>query len=294
MLGAEVTFDVAIPKIIWGWLVSTNMWAKSIATGTFLVGLYFVLKYPEKDNFFRKWIPILGLIFIGITLLVTILDLHHMLRFWKIFVHAHFTSAVTLGAWIVSGFVIILLISFWSWASGNRKLFNRIMIPGFILAFFSTIYTAGIMGQATGREIWIFPTEMISMLLSATLAGSAAFLFIDRLYRYVLDDQIRRELGYILFSSAGLMSALYIGELYFARMHTEFSYKVVKILAFGDVAPFFWLGFVFGLIIPMILVGIAVEKRKGSYAFLGSLSALIGLWLIKHAWLTAPQYLPLS
>jgi len=33
MLGAEVTFDVALPKVVWGWLVSTNMWAKSISTG---------------------------------------------------------------------------------------------------------------------------------------------------------------------------------------------------------------------------------------------------------------------
>ena len=294
MLGAEVTFDVALPKVIWGWLVSTNMWAKSIATGTFLIGLYFIIKYPDKDNFFRKWVPILGLIFIGITLFVTVLDLHHMFRFWKIFIHAHFTSAVTLGAWVVSGFVIVLLISFWSWMTGNRKLFDKVKIPGFILAFFSTIYTAGIMGQATAREIWVFPAEMISMLLSATLAGSAAFLLIDRIYKYVLEEKIRIELGYILFGSAGLLTALYVGELFFAKMHSEFSYEVVKILAFGDVAPFFWLGIMFGFIIPMILVGVANEKRKGQYAFLGSISALVGLWLIKHAWLIAPQYLPLS
>ncbi|WP_457621545.1 NrfD/PsrC family molybdoenzyme membrane anchor subunit [Persephonella sp.] len=294
MFGAEVTFDVAIPKVVWGWLVSTNMWAKSIATGTFLVGLYFVVRYPDKDMFFRKWIPILGLVFIGITLLVTVLDLHHISRFWKIFVHPHFTSAVTLGAWVVSAFVLVLVVSFWSWVTGNRKLFERIKIPGFILAFFSTIYTAGIMGQSTAREIWIFPVEIFSMLLSALLAGSAAFLFIDRVYRYVLDSQIRKELGYILFSSAGLLSVLYIGELFFAKMHSEFSYEVVKVLAFGDVAPFFWSGLVFGLIIPMILVGVSTGRAKEPYAFLGSLSALVGLWLIKHAWLVAPQYIPLS
>jgi len=65
MIGAEVTFDVALPKIVWGWLVSTNMWAKSIATGTFLLGFYFIKRYPQQDNFFRKWLPILGIIFIG-------------------------------------------------------------------------------------------------------------------------------------------------------------------------------------------------------------------------------------
>ncbi|HIE59025.1 MAG TPA: polysulfide reductase [Persephonella sp.] len=294
MLGAEVTFDVALPKVVWGWLVSTNMWAKSIATGSFLLGLYFIKKYPEQDNFFRKWLPIVGLIFIGITLLVTVLDLHHMFRFWKIFVFAHFTSAVTLGAWVVSGFVIILLLAFWSWISGNKKLLDKIMVPGFILAFFSTIYTAGIMGQATAREVWVFPAEMISMLLSATLAGSAMYLLIDAIYGNVLKENIRRELGYILFASAGLMATMFIGELIFAKMHSEFAHEVIKVLAFGEVAPFFWGGMFLAFIVPMVLVGIANEQRKYQYAFLGALSAIAGLWLIKHAWLIAPQTLPLS
>lgn len=294
MSGAEVTFDVALPKVVWGWLVSTNMWAKSIATGTFLLGLYFIKKYPQQDNFFRKWLPILGIIFIGITLLVTVLDLHHMFKFWKIFLYPHFTSAVTLGAWVVSGFVIVLLIAFWSWATGNKKLFDKIMIPGFILAFFSTIYTAGIMGEATAREVWVFPAEMISMLLSAMIAGSAAYLIIDALYGQILKEEIRRELGYILFGSAGLAAAMFIGELFFAKIHSEFSYKVIQVLAFGDVAPFFWLGMVFTFILPMILAGIANEYRRYRYAWIASIFALIGLWLIKHAWLIAPQYLPLS
>ena len=294
MVGAEVTFDVALPKIVWGWLVSTNMWAKSVATGTFLLGIYFIKKYPEQDNFFRKWIPILGIVFIGITLLVTVLDLHHMSKFWKIFFYPHFTSAVTLGAWVVSAFVVVLLVSFWSWITGNRKLFDKILIPGFVLAFFSTIYTAGIMGEATGREIWVFPLEMISMLLSALIAGSAAYLIVDALYGQILKEKIRRELGYILFGSSGLTAAIFIGELFFAKMHSEFSYEVIKVLAFGEVAPFFWLGIVFTFVIPMTLIGIANEYRKYRYTWIASISALVGLWLIKHAWLIAPQTLPLS
>jgi len=293
MLGAEVTFDVALPKVVWGWLVSTNMWAKSIATGTFLLGLYFIKKYPQQDSFFRKWVPILGIIFIGITLLVTVLDLHHMFRFWKIFLFAHFTSAVTLGAWVVSAFVIILLISFWSWVTGNKKLFDRVMVPGFFLAFFSTIYTAGIMGQATAREIWNFPLEMVQMLLSALIAGSATYLLIASLYN-ALTDQIKKELGYILIGSASLSAAIYIGELIFAKMHSEFSHEVIKGLAFGELAPIFWIGIILTFIVPIILVGIATENKRQDYALFGSISALIGLWLIKHSWLLAPQMLPLS
>lgn len=293
MLSAEVTFDVALPKVVWGWLVSTNMWAKSIATGSFLVGLYFIKKYPEKDAFFRKWIPILGLIFIGITLLVTVLDLHHMFRFWKIFLFAHFTSAVTLGAWVVSAFVLVLLVSFWSWVTGNKKLFDKVMLPGAVLAFFSTIYTAGIMGEATAREIWVFPAEMVQMLLSAVLAGSAAYLLLMSIFNVQLEE-IKRELGYIFIGAASLSAAMYIGELLFARMHSEFSYRAVEILAFGELAPMFWIGIFLTFIIPIILIGVANENKRYEYSLLGSISALVGLWLVKHSWLLAPQMLPLS
>jgi len=86
------------------------------------------------------------------------------------------------------------------------------------------------------------------------IAGSAAYLIVDAVYGNILKEEIRRELGYILFGSAGLAAAMFIGELFFAKMHSEFSYEVVKILAFGEVAPFFWLGMVFTFIIPMVLV----------------------------------------
>jgi len=139
----------------------------------------------------------------------------------------------------------------------------------------------------------VFSAEMISMLLSATLAGSAAYLAVDAIYGS-LNEKMKRELGYILFGSAGLLAAMFIGELVFAEMHSEYAEKVVEILAFGEVAPWFWGGMFLAFIVPMVLVGIANEKKRYEYAILGSLSALVGLWLIKHAWLIAPQSLPLS
>jgi len=135
---------------------------------------------------------------------------------------------------------------------------------------------------------------MISMLLSAMLAGSAAYLIVDAIFKHPLSEKARKELSYILFGSAGLMAAMFIGELFFAKMHSEFAHRVVEILAFGEVAPFFWLGMIFAFIIPMAFVGIAVQRKQYKYALYGSLSALVGLWLIKHAWLIAPQCLPLS
>ena len=294
MTGAEVTFDVALPKIVWSWLVSTNMWAKSIATGSFLVGLFALTKYKDNQLFFKFWLSVLGLVFIAITLLVTILDLHHMFRFWHIFAHPHFTSAVTIGAWVVAGFVVVLLLTIWAFLTDSKKLFNRLKIPGFILALFSTIYTAGIMGEATAREVWFFPAEMIAMLLSAVIAGSAGFLFVDGLFGGFLKENIKRDLNYILMGSSALYGAMFIGELLFAKMHSEFAHRVVEQLIYGEVSIYFWIGFALTFIVPVVLTGVATQTRKYQYTFYGAASAIVGLWFVKHAWLLAPQTLPLS
>ncbi len=294
MLGAEVTFDVALPKIIWGWLVSTNMWAKSIATGSFALGLIALRNYETNKTFFRFWTPTLALIFIAITLLVTILDLHHMFRFWHIFFYAHFTSAVTLGAWVVSGFVIAILLTAFAILTGREKLLDRLFVPSLVLAFFSTIYTAGIMGQATAREVWVFPAEMVAMLLSAVIAGSAIFLFLDGIFGGILNEKIKRDFNYLLMGSSALYGLMFVGEIMFAKMHSEFAEHVIKQLLTGEVAFYFWIGFALTFIVPIAMAGIANQTRKYQYSLYGAASALIGLWFIKHAWLLAPQTLPLS
>jgi len=45
---AVVTLDVALPGIIWGWMITLNMWAKSIGTGVVLVGAF--LLYRQRGD----------------------------------------------------------------------------------------------------------------------------------------------------------------------------------------------------------------------------------------------------
>jgi protein NrfD len=45
---AVVTLDVAIPGTVWPWLVTVNMWAKSIGTGVIFMLFLLLRKYPEQ------------------------------------------------------------------------------------------------------------------------------------------------------------------------------------------------------------------------------------------------------
>ena len=92
-----VTLDVLHTGITWGWYVTMNMWAKSVGTGVLLVGAYMMRRHAGSQDFYRKWMPILGFLFVQLTLLFTVLDLHQMFRFWHDVSHIECGLSFTLA-----------------------------------------------------------------------------------------------------------------------------------------------------------------------------------------------------
>ena len=83
---AVVTLDVGLPGIVWGWIITMNMWAKSIGTGVIFMLFYLLKKYPNEAGYLRFPVMAVSLAFIHIFLLFTVIDLHQMFRFWHIFI----------------------------------------------------------------------------------------------------------------------------------------------------------------------------------------------------------------
>lgn len=289
---AVVTLDVALPGIVWGWMITLNMWAKSIATGVILVGVYLLKKYGERVEGVKTAMPVVSFIFLNIFLLFTLLDLHHPFRMWHIFFYPHWTSAITVGAWlatILTGIIFIM-------AAGkvlnklNDDLYNTLMWAAFIFAIPVTLYTATIMGEAAARELWQTPTELFQMAMAAFIGGSATYLILG-----IGDQNVKRDLGIVLAVSASLSFIVYLGEYYFGAMKAE---EVAATIAFvkegGAYHTMFWLGQTLGYILPIVLVIFGLRTKSNSLLALASVLALVGLWLAKHVWLVIPQLLNLS
>jgi Ni/Fe-hydrogenase subunit HybB-like protein len=289
---AVVTLDVALPGIVWGWIITMNMWAKSIGTGVIFLGFYLFKKYPKETEFLKMPMIIISLIFIHIFLLFTVLDLHQMFRFWHIFFYPHWTSAITVGAWIVTALVGVLFIMGAAKYFGKDGIYDRLLRCATILAIPVTLYTAGIMAESTARELWQMPTEMVQMVLAATLTGSATLLLVGL---NKLTDDAKRDLAIIMGMSAFIAFMVYMGEYIFGAFKAE---EVAAVLAYvkagGEYSTMFWIGQTFAFIVPMVLVLLAVVNRSYGILPLASVSAIAGLWLVKHVWLIIPQLLPMS
>lgn len=284
-----VTLDVLHSGVIWGWYVTMNMWAKSIGTGVLLVGVAMMQRFGQSRAFYRRWMPLVGLAFIGLTLLFTVLDLHQMFRFWHMFVWPHPTSAINIGAWLLSAYSGLLALMVFAWWKDKDALFDRLLVPTVVLAFFATIYTAALMGQANAREVWSMPTETAQMLLAATLSGSAVFL--------ILGSPTKEEsisLGWVLALSAVVALLIFLGEVVFAPQKSEEAEYVIHTLISGRLGMLFAAGLTLGFVIPAALGFLSAKADRPIALRLAAVSALVGLWMVKHAWLIAPQLLPLS
>ncbi|MBL8913056.1 MAG: polysulfide reductase NrfD [Archangium sp.] len=286
---AQVTLDVLHSGIIWGWLVTMNFWAKSISTGVFLLGAFFMKQEGPSRRFYRLVVPAIGFVFVNITLLFTVLDLHQIFRFWHMFVWPHTTSAINLGAWVLTAYTGLTALLTWLAWKKNDALYDRLIVPTWIIAFLATIYTAALLGQANARELWHTPTEVAQMVLAATLAGSAVFL----LARGATEDQ-RTRFAWTLGFSASLMLTIFITELIFAPQKSEEAEFLIHVLTTGKIGALFFSGLGFGFVLPALLTFSGLSRKSPALWPLAAASSLVGLWLVKHAWLLAPQLIPLS
>ena len=289
---AIVTLDVALPGIVWGWIITMNMWAKSIGTGIIFLGFYLLKKHPEQTGFIRFPVVAISIVFIHIFLFFTVIDLHQMFRFWHIFFYPHLTSAITIGAWMATGFVgLLLAMAYFIYMKKDEAMYDKLLGWTVLLAIPVTLYTAGLMAQSTARELWQMPTESAQMILAALLAGSATMILLGG---NKFSDAVKKDLAIVLGLAAAAAFVLYMAEIIFGPMKAEEVAAVLHYIKGGEYTVMFWIGQVMAFLVPMALVCLSLKNQSYYLLKIAAVSALIGLWVSKHVWLVIPQLLPMS
>ena len=289
---AVVVLDVALPGIVWGWIITMNMWAKSIGTGIIFIAFYLLKKYPLETGFIRFPAVVISIVFIHIFLFFTVIDLHQMFRFWHIFFHPHLTSMITIGAWLATGFVgLILGMAYFIYMKKDEGMYDKFLGYAVILAVPVTLYTAGLMAQSTARELWQMPTESIQMMLAAFLAGSSTMILLGG---NKFSDAVKKDLALILGFSALTAFIMYMLEIVFGPMKAEEVIATLEFVKGGEYTFMFWLGQVVAFLIPMALVCKSIKDKSYYLLKIAAVSALVGLWITKHVWLVIPQLLNMS
>ena len=289
---AVVTLDVALPGTVWPWLVTVNMWAKSIGTGVIFMLFLLLRTHPDSVKNLRFKTSIVAFIFINIFLLFTLADLHQPLRMWHIFVYSNWSSAIAWGSFMASAFLgLLTLLMFFGFKKKDQS-FDKLLLWVTILAIPVTLYTAALMSQCTARELWQMPAESAQMILAALLSGSA---FMILLGGNNLTYEAKKSLGVVLGLSALMSFIIYMSEYIFGPMKAEeIAFTLEYIKGDGPYTVMFWLGQWMTYLLPMLLILLSRSSKSESILKLAAILALVGLFLVKHVWLMIPQLLPMS
>jgi len=289
---AVVSLDVGLPGIVWPWLVTVNMWAKSIGTGVIFMLFLLLRTHPDSGKQLRFITAIVAFIFINIFLLFTLADLHQPFRFWHILVHPHWTSAIAWGTFMASAFLGLLTLLVLLGYTKKDETFDKVLLWTTILAIPVTLYTAALMAQCTARELWQMPAESAQMILAALLAGSAAMILLGG---SKLSYEAKKDLGVVLGLSAMMAFIIYMAEYVFGPQKAE---EVAATLEYikgnGEYTVMFWIGQWMTYLLPMLLIVLSRASKSESILKLAALLALVGLFIVKHVWLMIPQLLPMS
>jgi len=293
---ALLSYDVphAIP---WDWRVSLYTWTKGIAAGVYTVAtlllllssiysrmgsLDYIALGPTLSTASPLWLwvtPALSGTFLAITGGLLIWDLEHPARFLLIFTRPQWRSWLVKGAFIITGYSIILALHFLSSILRNTQLQLWLIFGGVPLAILTAVYTAYLFAQAKARDMWQNPLLPPHLLIQSLLAGSSALLP----FAFWLNPPAVTSLLSILCITSVLHLLMVTGEITLTHP-TAHARLAIHEMTRGRYTSFFWTGIV------LTLVGCSAP-----WLGLGAVPlALTGLLLYEHAYVQAGQSVPLA
>jgi Fe-S-cluster-containing dehydrogenase component/formate-dependent nitrite reductase membrane component NrfD len=278
-------------KIQWHWELPSYLVTKNIAGGMLMLlsgGVMFNLFRFDPLTFLTAGFT--AMVFMLLTVILLIKDLAHPSRFLNVLLRPQWKSWLARGAYIMVAFTVIAGL-WWlveggvylgllpaAFASAIRPFAAWITFP---LALGVVIYSAFLLGQAEGRDMWQNPLLPFQLFSQSVMVGSGVFL--------ALPLQVSPP-----FRAVFLASLLINLILTLAPKLTSFASEVA-LLASREMTHgrfrnhFWWGGIALGHIIPLVLL-----LSFPPALLMAVLFAVIGLFFYEYAFVMAPQYIPNS
>lgn len=284
-------------KIQWHWELPAYLVTKNIAGGLFmLLSLGAMLNLFRFDSATFLAAGFTAMLFMLITVILLIKDLSQPKRFLNILLRPQWKSWVARGAFILVGFTVVAGL-WWliegaaslNWISKDfvfalRPVAAWITLP---LALFSVIYTAFLLGQAEGRDMWqsnLLPFQLFSQSM---MVASGVFLALNLFVNFPAD---LTALLTVLFPASIAVNLLMIFAGKLNSFPTDTAMLASHEMTHGKFRNHYWWGgIVLGHVVPLVLMIFFVPALPFAV-----LAALIGLFFYEYAFVMAPQYIPNS
>jgi len=280
-------YDAPKKGVLWGWPVSAYLWTKALAAGAILLPVSAVLFQLAS---LPRWVEYLSifvaLLFLGLTGGLLVIDLDQPKRFLNVLLRPQWRSWLVRGAYIITGFGLLLPLYFLALLVGNNGTATA-LVRWLLLAFsgLSAVYTAFLFAQAKGRDSWQSPLLPLQMALHAVILGAACFSLCAPWASVEWSRFLQLALGLGLLAHLGTdLSDQFL-------THTsEAAARVAHSLSHGKYRRMYWANLLFGLALPAVLCLLGGPIWLPVAAIL----AAAGTYVSQHLLVFAGQQLPLS
>jgi Fe-S-cluster-containing dehydrogenase component/formate-dependent nitrite reductase membrane component NrfD len=298
---AHLVYDTPKNSAPWGWKVSAYLVTKALGSGVMIVAALALALYGLQGTFSNAinnllgiGAPVIGGLFIAITLILLIADLKRPERALYLVTKANPTSWLVWGGYILGIFGLIEAVWFGVALFGFSALIRWLLIPAALFGAASAGYSAFLFGQAEGRDFWQSPLMLPILLVQAVLAGAAGL----GLLAWALNaDRNISNLFTLLLLGAILVHLLLVCVEVFGTHSNSHVAIAARYMSRGGLKDTFWGPFfAVGSLIPCIMLCIALLVPGAQPALLGlsGILALAGLYAYEHCFVVAGQVVPLS
>jgi Fe-S-cluster-containing dehydrogenase component/formate-dependent nitrite reductase membrane component NrfD len=277
-------YDAPHKGVLWGWPVTAYLWTKALAAGSILLpviaSLFHFAAVPRWLDFLAV---IISVIFLCATGALLVLDLDQPKRFLYVLLRPQWRSWLVRGAYIITGFGLLLPIYFLARLLGSSAPVLQWLL--LIFGFLSAVYTAFLFAQAKGRDSWQSPLLPLVMGTHAVILGAACFGLLTPWISPDWTSYLQKALG------IGLLVHL-LAELseHWLTHSSKAAAMVSHEITRGKFSRLFWLNLLFGAVVPLLICFFAPPL----WLPLAAVLAGVGTYVSQHVLIFAGQQLPLS
>ncbi len=285
-------------KIQWHWELPSYLVTKNIAGGLFmLLSLGAGLGAFTFDSLTFLAAGFIAMIFMLLTVILLIKDLSQPKRFLNILLRPQWKSWVARGAYILVSFTAVAGLwwliegaAYMNWLSSDIASLIRPVAAWltFPLALFAVIYTAFLLGQAEGRDMWQSNLLPFQLFAQSMMVASGVFLIVNAFVSFPTDLHM---LLVGLFPASIAINLLFTLAGRFNSFASDVAMLGYREMTHGKFRNHYWWGGItLGHLIPLALI-----FAFSAFALpVAVVCAVVGLFFYEYAFVMAPQHIPNS
>jgi formate-dependent nitrite reductase membrane component NrfD len=269
----------------WGLLVVNYLFLAGISAGAFVTSSFATYLGSQRYRNLARLGAFVAPFPVAIGTGLLILDLGNPLNFWRLFMTVQFTSPMSIGTWLLTGFLLVTLVYAFLWLPDGAR--NLVRFPrcradlgfperwepvslslvtkgrravaalGFPISLGVGIYTGILLGAVPARPFWNTPMTAQLFLFSAMSTGAATLMVISALLpRRFAPAEPADERRFIVSLDVVLIILEIFMVIPFILHHalsTWSSASSISLIIGGPFTAAFWLGFIgLGITVPLV------------------------------------------